>query len=101
MAHLDRDPARSGVDDLVFLCQACHTQYDKESNRVLGFTPNEARHYRDRLHAALGHDLYELTITVRVDHSRLQTVRGIIDDTHATLLALTRDVTRSEGPAKP
>ena len=101
LAHLDRDPANSTEENLAFLCQPCHTMYDQQSNRILGFTPNEVRHYRDRLYASLGHDRIEWCLTIRADRAESEDVRRVVDEAYALLLAVSRDVTRKEGPVQP
>jgi hypothetical protein len=49
IAHLDGDRTNADIDNLVFLCLACHTRYDTTSNRVQGYSPAEVRHYRHQL----------------------------------------------------
>jgi hypothetical protein len=100
LAHMDRDRTHSVAENLAFLCQECHGVYDKKSNRVLAFTSDEIRHYRDRLYSALGHDAFEWCLTVRADHSRFEAAKRVVDEAHAILLAFTREVTRHEGPVK-
>jgi hypothetical protein len=100
LAHLDRNPAHSNAENLAFLCQDCHSVYDKKSNRVLGFTPDEVRHYRDRLYAALGHDAFEWSLTIRAHHTEFAAAKRVVDEAHTLLLAFTRDATRHEGPVK-
>jgi len=99
IAHLDRNRANPEPDNLAFLCQECHTQYDKTSNRVLGFTPDEVRFYRDRLYEKLGHDRIEWTLTMRVHRGEYDLARTVIDNAKAVLLDFCRDVTVQEGPA--
>lgn len=99
LAHLDQDRSNPDIDNLAFLCQVCHTQYDKSSNRVLGFTPDEVRHYRDLLYDKLGHDRIEWRLTVRVHRAQYNKARTLVDQAKAVLLAISRDVTVSEGPA--
>ena len=100
LAHLDRNPRHSTPENLAFLCQECHTDYDKKSNRVLGFTPEEVRHYRDQLHAALGHDQFEWSLTIQVDQGQFAEAKRVVDEAHAVLRTFTKSVIRREGPAK-
>ena len=99
IAHLDRKRSNPDPNNLAFLCQDCHTQYDKKSNRVLGFTPDEVRYYRDRLYEELGHDRIEWTLTMRVHRGEYEGAREVVDSAKAVLLRFSRDVTAQEGPA--
>jgi hypothetical protein len=99
IAHLDGNRTNPDPNNLAFLCQECHAQYDKKSNRVLGFTPDEVRFYRDRLYEKLGHDRIEWNLTMRVHRAEYETARMIIDEAKAILLRFSRDVTVQEGPA--
>lgn len=101
LAHLDRNPANSTQENLAFLCQECHTNYDQKSNRVLGFTPGEVLFYRSRLYAALAHDRFEWSLTVRADRSEIESIRRVVDEAYALLMAATKEVTRKEGPVEP
>lgn len=99
IAHLDRDRANPDPSNLAFLCQECHTQYDRKSNRVLGFTPEEVRFYRDRLFEKLGHDRIEWNLTMRVHRGEYEAAKAVVDKAKAVLRAFSRDVTVHEGPA--
>lgn len=98
IAHLDRNRGNPRPENLAFLCQECHTHYDKRSNRVLGFTPEEVRRYRDRLCAALGCDRVEWTLSVRADRGRYREARQAIDRALAVLLEFSQDVSLREEP---
>lgn len=100
LAHLDRNPGHPAPENLAFLCQGCHAIYDKRSNRVLGFTPAEVRNYRGQLYAALGHDAFEWSLTIRADHAEFAAAKVVVDQAHALLLAFSREVTRREGPVR-
>jgi hypothetical protein len=100
LAHLDRDPANPSPENLAFLCQDCHALYDKKSNRVLGFTAEEVRYYRDRLHAVLGHDRFEWSLTIRASRSDFEAAKQVVDKAHSLLLTFNSSVTRREGPVE-
>lgn len=53
IAHLDGNSSHSAIDNLCFLCQLHHDQYDSRTSQTKGLTENEVRSYRDRLYAAL------------------------------------------------
>lgn len=96
IAHLDRNRANPKSENLVFLCQDCHTLYDTKSNSVQGFTPGEVRSYRDEMYAALGLDNMEWSLIVRADRSQYDTIKRAVDRAYSMLLALTQDVTLME-----
>lgn len=96
LAHLDRNPANSRVENLAYLCLDCHAQYDKHSNRVLGFTPGEVRYYRDQLYAALELEQYEWQLTLRVALSSFDAAKDVVDRAHTLLVTSGVDVTRAE-----
>ena len=98
MAHLDRNRSNPDPENLAFLCQGCHTIYDEKSNRILGFTPEEIRHYRDLLYVKLGHDRSEWSLTMRADRAQYNTARAIVEKATAVLLDFSSDVTVQEGP---
>jgi 5-methylcytosine-specific restriction endonuclease McrA len=100
IAHLDRNRAHCDIDNLVYLCQECHTRYDKKSNRTLSFTPGEVRAYRDRLYQKLGHDCIEMGVTVRIHRDRYEAARQIIEQAKTALRRIGLDVTVREGPAE-
>ncbi len=99
LAHLDQDRANPAIENLAFLCLECHTQYDKKSNRVIGFTRDEVRYYRNLLYDKLGHDNIEWCLTVRVYRGQYDNARKLIDKAKAILLGISRDVTVRESPA--
>ena len=98
IAHLDENRANPRPENLAFLCQECHTGYDRRSNRVLGFTPEEVRRYRDRLCAALGCDRVEWTLTIRADRVRYREAKQAIDRAQAVLFEFSQDVSLREEP---
>lgn len=98
IAHLDRNRSNPRPENLAFLCQECHTQYDRRSNRVLGYTPEEVRQYRDRLCAALGCDRVEWILSVRADRGRYREAKQAIDRAQAVLLEFSQDVSLREEP---
>jgi hypothetical protein len=98
LAHLDRNRNNSDPDNLAFLCQPCHSNYDKTSNRVIGFTPHEVRHYRDLLYTALGLDQFEFSLTIQANPANFQAAKKAVDDAHEVLRQFTNAVVRREGP---
>jgi hypothetical protein len=53
IAHLDHDPSNNKLDNLCFLCQPHHDQYDSRTSQTKGLTEHEVRSYRDKLYVAL------------------------------------------------
>jgi hypothetical protein len=53
LAHVDRNPANSDVENLCYLCFDHHNQYDSRPSQAKGFTPNELRHYRNMLYSEI------------------------------------------------
>ena len=53
IAHLDQDPNNNKIDNLCFLCQPHHEQYDSRTSQTKGLTEHEVRSYRDKVYAAL------------------------------------------------
>ena len=51
IAHLNRDRTDSRFENLVWLCLEHHDEYDGRPSQSKGFTPDEVRHYRERLYA--------------------------------------------------
>jgi hypothetical protein len=51
IAHLNRNPADSRFENLVFLFLEHHDEYDSQPSQSKGFSPQEIREYRDRLYA--------------------------------------------------
>jgi hypothetical protein len=49
IAHLDRDPANSGFDNLAFLCLEHHDDYDSRPSQSKGMTVDEVKRYRTEL----------------------------------------------------
>lgn len=92
IAHLDRDKTNAELDNLAYLCLACHKVYDSNSNRVLGYTAEEIRLYRTKLYAALGSDQFEWTLTVRADRSEYDVVTKAINKAHSVLRDRTNNV---------
>lgn len=53
IAHLDRNPANAGMDNLAFLCLTHHDEYDSKTSQRKGLTTNEVRRFRIELHEAI------------------------------------------------
>jgi hypothetical protein len=53
IAHLDGNSSNNAIENLCFLCQVHHDQYDSRTSQTKGLTDHEVRSYRDRLYAAL------------------------------------------------
>ena len=98
IAHLDRNRANPSSKNLAFLCLPCHATYDQKSNRTLGFTPNEVRHYRDLLHEAIGPEKTELTITLRIRKEQQGEARIAVAKVLEVLREITPEITVGEGP---
>jgi hypothetical protein len=98
IAHLDRDRSNSTIDNLAFLCQVCHTIYDKQSNRVLSYTPGELKHYRDSLYAALGRDRVRWHITLVAHRSRYDQAKQAVVQAHEILRQVFGEVSMREEP---
>lgn len=54
IAHLDRNPGNSALDNLCFMCLDHHDVYDGKTSQSKGYSEKEVREYRDRLYAAMG-----------------------------------------------
>lgn len=100
IVHLDRDPSNSDLDNLAYLCLECHKNYDTRSNRVLAYTPEEIRYYREQLYRALGHNHIEWTIELRCDASRYKEVKKAVDEACSALRKCIADVTVHESPVE-
>lgn len=53
IAHLGKDPSNNKIDNLCFLCQAHHDQYDSRTSQTKGFREHEVRSYREKLYVEL------------------------------------------------
>jgi len=53
MAHLDRNPANSTVENLAFLCLEHHDQYDTRTSQSKSLTIQEVKSYRADLYKAM------------------------------------------------
>lgn len=53
IAHLDKDPNNNKIENLCFLCQLHHDQYDSRTSQTKGLTEHEVRSYREKLYGAL------------------------------------------------
>lgn len=53
IAHLDDNPQNNKIENLFFLCQSHHDQYDSRTSQTKGLTEHEVRSYRDKLYEAL------------------------------------------------
>jgi hypothetical protein len=98
IAHLDRDRSNAVIDNLAYLCQECHTTYDKESNSVLSYTAGELRQYRDLLYAALGRDRIRWQITLIAHRSRYNQAKQAVIRAHEILRDFSDDVSLREDP---
>ncbi len=49
IAHLDDDPKNNKLENLCFLCQPHHDQYDSRTSQTKGMTEHEVRSYRHKL----------------------------------------------------
>lgn len=54
IAHIDRKPADSGADNLVYLCLRHHDMYDTIRRQSRGMTASEVKYYRTELYRRLG-----------------------------------------------
>lgn len=53
IAHLDKDPSNSTIENLAFLCLVCHDEYDSRTSQSKGLTRAEVLRYRQDLYAAV------------------------------------------------
>lgn len=53
LAHLDRNPANSSADNLAFMCLEHHDWFDTKPSQSKRATPEEAKHYREKLYDEL------------------------------------------------
>jgi hypothetical protein len=51
IAHLDQDHNNNEPENLAYLCLEHHNRYDSRTSQAKGFTRDEVKYYRDRLHA--------------------------------------------------
>jgi len=51
IAHIDRDPENSGIDNLAYLCLPDHDWFDSESSQSKRPMTGEIREYREELYA--------------------------------------------------
>ena len=84
IAHLDRDRSNSAAENLVFLCQAHHTEYDKTSPQIAGFSPEEVRGFRRSLHEKFD-DPVMWTLTIIASLNEYDKAREVVDRAKATL----------------
>ena len=98
IAHLDRNRTNPSPKNLAFLCQECHTVYDTKSNRVLAFTPDEVKFYRDHLYQKLGHNMIEWHLTIRAAWEDYDAAKFAVDKARTILREYTNDVTLKEAP---
>ena len=50
IAHIDRDPSNSELENLIYLCLDHHDQYDSTTRQSKGLKPAEVIHYRQELY---------------------------------------------------
>ena len=98
IAHVDRNRANARIENLVYLCQACHTVYDTTNNRVVSFTPGELSFYRDQLYRKLLVDFVEWTLTVRCHRSQYGILKNAVNTAQDQLRTLCSDVFLNERP---
>lgn len=96
LAHLDGDSSNTVVENLAYLCQPCHTQFDTKTNRVQGFTPQEVKFYQAELFRVLRTNLSEWTITVRAIQTEYDTTKAAVVAAHAQLKTTCPEVTLNE-----
>ena len=53
IAHLNGDRSDSSVENLAFMCLPHHDWFDSKPSQSKGGNPEEAKHYRKELYAAL------------------------------------------------
>jgi hypothetical protein len=99
LAHLDQDRRNPSPENLVFLCQDCHAQYDTKSNRVQGYTPEEVRYYRDRLYDYFGVDSTEWHMIIRANKRDYQSVHVAVEKAKSIFHEYEIEISLTEGPA--
>jgi hypothetical protein len=98
IAHLDQDNTNPQPDNLAYLCLECHKNYDRKSNRVLSYTSDEIKSYRDKMYLAIGPDQIEWTIRVRISGENYNQIKPLIDSVRAAFNNSIADVFITEGP---
>ena len=96
LAHLDKNNRNPREDNLAFLCEKCHRKYDMKSNRVLGFTPGEVKHYRDLLYDKLNYDGIEWHITIRTTREKYELTKVAVDKAKTVLIENNCNMTINE-----
>jgi hypothetical protein len=94
IAHLDRNPMDSSVDNLMFLCLEHHDQYDTRTSQSKGWTAKEAKYYRTLLYEAI-EDLRGAKEKAGRNDTE-QCVLPIISPIWSTSLFRTRSVVKSD-----
>lgn len=67
IAHIDRNPANSEVDNLAYLCFPHHNQYDAKQLQGKNITPKELHHARDKLYREINPEseaVFSVTLTL-------------------------------------
>lgn len=77
IAHLDHDPANACEDNLAFLCQAHHSDFDSSTSQHKNYTPAEVMLYRDKLHAAIVQGEHQNSSCYRGGRGGNATVTGL------------------------
>ncbi len=54
IAHLDHDASNADIQNLAFLCMDHHDEHDSRRSQSKGFTVEEIKEYRSRLHIQIG-----------------------------------------------
>ncbi len=98
IAHLDQDNMNPQPDNLAYLCLECHKNYDRKSNRVLAYTPEEIKSYRDKLYLAIGPDQIEWNIRIRISGENYNQIKPLVDSVRAVFNNSIADVLITEGP---
>jgi hypothetical protein len=104
IAHLDQDPTNSRFDNLCFLCQSHHDEYDTQRRQTKGLTKVEVKRYRDDLYKTvaewcentkavdnlpIGHQIPTLKFAEKKSPSYKMTFRGLRIQEGQTALRLT------------
>jgi hypothetical protein len=97
IAHLDQDNSNPQPDNLAYLCLECHKNYDRKSNRVQGYTPEEIKSYRDRMYLMIGPDQIEWNIRIRIAGENYNQIRPIVASVRELFKNFDVDIFITEG----
>jgi hypothetical protein len=98
IAHLDQDNTNSHPDNLAYLCLECHKNFDRKSNRVMGYLAAEIKHYRDELHREMNDDQVEWTVRIRTARENYDKLKPLINSAFKELRKEIPNVEITEGP---